>query len=241
MQTDIGTPLVDGMKALPLREEPFAFKVMRESLDPALFEAARSTFPTPDRMRPKVESRADSRYSDRRLTVDLESCPDLAAAEGRAVWREIADFFLRSSELVATLREVFGPLFADELEARFGQRPTRFRLNSELVYDRTGFALLPHTDASNKAATLLTYFAEPGDPVELGTVLFAPKDEDLADPGGRKFWRPDQFRAVARVPYLPNLSVAFARHRTSFHGVMPTTSTTPRRLIQTSLIAAVDP
>jgi len=232
--------LIDGLRSAPVNASPFVFKLISPTLDPEVFAAARASFPTPERLRPKVETREDPRYSDRRLTIALGEYADLVEPAFRDVWRAVGDVFLRSTALIDALRDCFAPIYEPELRARHVSSGARFTLNSELVYDQTGFSLLPHTDGAAKVATMLTYFAEDGDPQSLGTVLFAPKDPDFTDPPGKTLWQFDNFGAGTQVPYLANLTIAFARHRQSFHGVLPTTDARPRRLIQTSVLVEAD-
>jgi len=216
---------------------PFAHKILDATFDAETYAALDACFPTPEQMRAKVLGRRNANYSDKRFTIPLADHVRDAPPQEQDLWRRVSSI-LYGSGFARALFTAFAPVFLKDLEANYGTRKFRYDVVSELVYDRTGFALKPHTDASAKAATMLTYVAAPGDPETLGTVLFEPVDPDLADTAGTRLWEADGFRAVSRVPFRPNLSVAFARHGRSFHGVAETTSPRPRRLIQTSLIVA---
>ena len=233
--SSIGTSLLRGLREAPLSQEPFAHKLIEETLEPGIFDLLRRTFPNPENLNLKLEERQDKRYSDRRLTLPLDRWAELAPAEAREAWRSVAELFC-GERLARALHAVFGPAFLKELEANYGTRQFSYRMRSEIVYDRSGFELLPHTDSAAKAATVLTYFASDDDPEYLGTVLFAAKDPAISDPGGRRFIPFDHFELAKQVPFRPNLSVAFPRSDRSFHGVHAADVVRPRRLIQTSLV-----
>lgn len=234
---DPARSVVSGLTDAPIVAEPFPHKVLENTFDSEIFEALAAHFPTPEQLPSKVSQRLDQNYSDRRLSLPLKDYVAVAPQETRAFWRKIESVFYGDAYARAMFA-TFAPWFLKDLEANYGTRKFRYSIGCELVYDRTGFELKPHTDAGAKAATMLTYVAAPGDPEDLGTVLFEPNDPTVVDTPGTRLFETDGFRVAKQVPYRPNLSVAFPRTGRSFHGVLETTSQRPRRLIQTSLIVA---
>ena len=121
-----------------------------------------------------------------------------------------------------------------EVEQATGRSRITLGIGVELMYDRSGFELAPHTDGARKLVTGLLYVADPGDPVELGTVLYEPLRPDFSS-SGRGLTSHDQVRPFARAPYVANAFLSFARTDRSLHGVEATASEQPRRLVQYSI------
>jgi len=218
----------------PVIREPFAHAMVPDVLDPAMFQELRAGFPTPERLAPIVERRADKNYSDKRLTVPLRT---MAEAEPDGPWARFADQIL-TWPVAARLLKAYLPAFQPVQKRHFGDRRVGYDFFAELVYDATGFALGPHTDATAKCVTVLLYFADDEDPEDLGTALYRPRAGAVAEADGALGLGFEGFEEVSRAPYRANTGLIFARTDTSFHGVPSTTSPVPRRLMQYSVFVA---
>ena len=115
---------------------------------------------------------------------------------------------------------------AEELEKfepyiihRFGNIP---ELHAETLYtyDRSTYALGPHTDSVKKVLTLLIYLPEDASLSHLGTSMYTPLDPTFTCDGGphHKFHR---FKLLKTAQYKPNSLFGFFKTNNSFHGVEP--------------------
>ena len=150
---------------------------------------------------------------------------DLGAPSLAQLWHTLTD---------SRLTELLIQKFADEIAKRHGTQrlPTTFGI--EVIEDRTGYALKPHTDALRKLVTVLVYLAEPGADESLGTAIYAMNDPKAfagSFPDGARF--PREYLGLAKtVPYRPNTALIFAPGAHSFHGVEAVAAGTARRVIQ---------
>lgn len=222
------------------RTMPYAFAFTPDLLPLALFDAIRDAFPTPQAGMSSVrDRRGNDNYPDARLALTL---PKASSTEGSALPEPIraVQRILTTDRFVHALLGKFaanvGPRLTD-VERTTGQSQVSVGTGVELIYDRSGFALAPHTDGPRKLVTGLLYFADPDDPVELGTVLYEPLQPEFAS-NGRSWVSHDRVRPFARAPYRANAFLSFARSNRSLHGVEATTSDRPRRLIQYSIFLA---
>lgn len=225
------------VEASELRGDPFPHAIVRDFLPPALFSELRGTLPAIRDAMQSVQARhRNPGYSDKRFSYCLPIPTDPAVATLAEPVRTLQRV-LTSARMVSALLARFESVVAPRLveyERRTGQPHVPIGTSIELIHDGSGFDLPPHTDGGNKLVTGLLYFADPGDPVELGTQLYAPLDPEPADVGGGVRAR-DQLRVAGQAPYEPNVMLWFARSDRSFHGVEASSSSTPRRLVQYSI------
>ncbi|MCR9076596.1 MAG: hypothetical protein NXI07_11205, partial [bacterium] len=162
-------------------------------------------------------------------------------------WQDLAQGRVPFAELEAVYRVLDHPMvkralvstYAQELAAKFGT--TKLGLGSTLTYieDASGYELLPHTDSSAKAITLLIYLANDGDNPNLGTEIYVPRAQPSGEatmPSVARHDR-DNFIRVNTVPYAPNGGLSFAPWNKTFHGVSQVSGgDRMRRLIQFQLM-----
>lgn len=230
------TTSIDRIRGARVSKTPFEHAVIDGFLEPDLFAALRRAYPeAPDV--PDIKTRRgieNDLYVDGRLSLradDLRSVVD--DASGMRPFARLLDL-VRSPAYNAAFVQRFAGTVAREF-ARTGRKSVSATVNVEVIIDRTGFALHPHTDGALKIGTALIYLADPGDPAEHGTRLYRPRNPQLKCPTGRSFYRFEAFDEVAVVPYRPNTAILFARTPTSFHGVVASASVVPRRLLQISI------
>jgi len=134
-------------------------------------------------------------------------------------------------------------VFARDLMAAFGRLDLPLASTLMLVEDRSGYALLPHTDVPHKAVTLLIYLAGDGADPSLGTELYMPAPGVTLEGGfpmrGRFARSP--FVRVATAPYRGNLALMFPPSQRSFHGVKEVTAGDPTRRLLQFQISVDDP
>lgn len=130
-------------------------------------------------------------------------------------------------------------VFAREVASAFGRSDLPLASTMLMVEDRTGYALLPHTDVPHKAVTLLIYLAEEGDDPDLGTEIYIPAP-GVSLSGGfpmRGRFRRSPFLRVATAAYRPNGALMFPPSARSFHGVKEVVGENRvRRLLQFQLM-----
>lgn len=228
------------LASLRLEPEPFAHAVVRDFLPDALFADLRQAFPaSPHSMESVKSRRGGDQYSELRFTQNLPIPFDgNAGSVAEPILR--VQRLLCSERIVAALLRTFAATVNPRLIAQrrhTGQPTIELGMGVELIYDRSGFELVPHTDGPRKLVTGLLYVADPDDPAELGTQMYAPRDPGVSSDGQSQIPK-DLLRPVARAPYAPNVFLCFGRSDRSFHGVEATTSDRPRRLIQYSIFIA---
>ena len=226
--------------SMTLNDAPFPHALIRNFLPDQLFTDLRAAFPvSADSMESVKQRRGGDQYSDSRFSYTLPMPFDLNAAT-------LAEPILRLQRLLCSERIVAAMLraFAGTVNpslARHYKRSVQPHLGIgmavELIYDRSGFELVPHTDGARKLVTGLLYVADPDDPIALGTQLYAPRQPGISSDGQAPVAK-DLLQPVARAPYEPNLFLCFGRSDQSFHGVEATTSDRPRRLVQYSIFIA---
>lgn len=227
---------VDRIRGAPVERTPFAHAVVDGFLDPDLFAALRRCFPDVSTMQDVRTRRAAAGYSDRRLYVDAAALATVAdpVSGSRPFERLLA--LIAAPGFAKAFVEIFGDTVRKQI-ARSGGGRIRLRPRADVIVDRTGFALQPHTDGSAKLATALVYMADPGDPPEHGTRVYRPKRPGMRCETGAAAYPFEEFDEVSVAPYRPNTAFLFARSPVSFHGVAPSASEIPRRLLQIIIMA----
>lgn len=226
------------LRAASVQDRPFPHAIIRDFLPARLFEAVRADFPTSeDGLRQVRQGRSDTGYSPHRFARSLPAPNDPQSKELQPSMRALQQVLTCERTITrffTMFLDVVKP-HLDAIRAETGSDVLPLRTSIELIYDRSGFELVPHTDGFGKVITGLLYFAEPGDPPELGTRLYEPLDPGLTSDGGRPVAR-DRLRQAGVAPYEPNLFLCFARSGKSFHGVEASASGRPRRLLQYSIL-----
>lgn len=226
--------------AMSLEDTPFPHALVRDFLPDRLFAALRATFPVSvDSLYSVKQRRGGDQYSDSRFSYTLPMPFDHNATT-------LAEPIVRLQRLLCSERIVAGLLraFAGTVNPSLARQYKRtaqphigIGMAVELIYDRSGFELVPHTDGARKLVTGLLYVADPDDPATLGTQLYAPRQPGMISNGQAPVAK-DLLQPVTRAPYEPNLFLCFGRSDQSFHGVEATTSDRPRRLVQYSIFLA---
>lgn len=233
-------PTIDRIRGAKVAHEPFAHAVIDGFLEPGLFRALRRTYPDPEGMRDVRVRQPAERYREGRLyanAADLASTVDAETGD-RPFERLLA--MVKSKPF---LRASLG-LFAEAVEDATASYAGKVRIwpgQIDVISDRSGFALPPHTDGRAKLVTVLIYVADEGDPPEHGTRLYRPRRPDLRCETGGAAYPFEEFVEAAVAPYRPNTALLFARSPVSFHGVAETASAIPRRVLQFSLLHGAEP
>ncbi len=110
---------------------------------------------------------------------------------------------------------------------------TKYALS--LVWDISGYALLPHADDPRVIFNFLFYLPAPGEESAFGTSIYLPKDRAFLSSGEARHQR-HEFEHVSTYPFKQNAMFSFMRTARSFHGVEPVTGEdSVRRLILFSI------
>lgn len=218
-----------------MRGWPFPHLVVEDFLDPILFEVVRS-LDLSDRVALRHPHRAE-KPEGRRFSL-VYSRPavddDPQVPEPVVTCRNVLAHALTS----AAMLDIFRPV----IRSRIKVDPVPWYPLIEMVEDRGGYSLEPHTDVRQKVVTCLIYLAEEGADPSLGTRLYAvrPGQTGLPDTMGDRRVRREALIEAATVPYRPNTALLFAPFLRSFHGVEETKLGTVRRLLQYQIVLDVD-
>lgn len=229
---------IDRIRGAVVEALPFPYAVVDKFLDPDLFQALRRSFPDISAMQDVRSRRAAAGYSEQRLYVDAGDLVSVVDQETGTCPFDRLLALIRSPGFSRAFIDVFSSTIRRSL-ARHPGRNVRVKPRVDVIVDRTGFALQPHTDGNAKLATALVYMADPGDPREHGTRIYRPNQPGGRCETGAAAYPFEAFTEVAIAPYQPNTALLFARSPVSFHGVAPSTSDIPRRLLQIVLLAEV--
>lgn len=216
---------------------PYPHILPQQVLSPDLFDALRRMRVEDGILEEHPYAGAETRAEAQRFSVSYEG-KDLD--EGRVNTPELATAYRVLSHALVKRALIAG--FAPELTRNFGALPSSMGTSFTYVEDRTGYRLLPHTDAARKAVTLLIYLAEEDDNPDLGTEIYIPREAAYPDRGPNAArHRRENFLCVTRVPFRPNQGLAFPPAGNTYHGVGEVSEgRTLRRLVQFQLIAQQD-
>lgn len=232
-------------------KEPFDHSIIDRTFPETFYKQVAAAFPSPEvnqswlnEVRARRTNEADT-YSDRRLSLTPTSMKPEEYALVPAALRQACSVLISprfSDALMKPFMSIIEPRLAEMVRKQNLDPATstaHLRPACEFIYDRTGFNLPPHTDGGVKAMTALLYIAAEGDPETLGTHVYQVNNPDDVKPdqrSGREGLSLSQATSKGYAPYRPNVMLFFARSDKSFHGVPPSSSTHPRRLIQLSII-----
>lgn len=155
----------------------------------------------------------------------------LSVGGGGNLHRAIVNVESLNSPFWNEFQRAFGsPQFAAEMLARFGERLQRSnRISVQIVQDRIGYQIGPHTDMKWKRMTVLFYMPVDHRFHEFGTSICQTMNPELIDNPAHHSW--DCFTESHRVLYQPNTALAFCRGPNSFHAVREITADFPRTTI----------
>jgi hypothetical protein len=161
-------------------------------------------------------------FPDRQVITLDENTENL-----NATW-EIATRVIRSDKTMVTLLSKFfetvGPRLSDDIQ---------YKMDAQLIKDRTNHTLGPHTDHSRRLVVLLIYLPKDDTSLDLGTSLYVPGGEYAGMAGGSgDHYNAEDFDRVFTAPFKPNSAVGFVKTDNSFHGVEPVPANAERDLIQ---------
>lgn len=211
----------------PLRRHPFAHFYVQPVFPQPYYEKLLAELPPSDWYKPIAETetvgalkddgtvkRTASAYPDRFIT-DLANIEEREQeAKSGSFWLELSRWLLSERFRVMILRK-----FSGEITERFGQgAQLATDIDARLVRDFSRFSMGPHTDSPRKLVSLLFYMPRDESLREFGTSIYAPNDPQFRCPGGPHH-RPEGFKKVATMPFLPNALFAFFKNDYSFHGV----------------------
>ena len=215
------------INALP-KVWPFRHLILDDFLHPALYRAMTSEDYSADLVQRNQASGTSEASETRRFVLKINGPDDLAGLTAPC----LAQLWGTLSE--PRLVELLTQKFADDIARRHGPGRQATTCAIEMIEDRTGYALKPHTDTHNKLVTVLIYLAEPGADETLGTSLYTIEDQKgltarFAD--NARFSR-EMLGHVRTVPYRANTALIFPPGNNTFHGVEAVAAGTSRRLIQ---------
>lgn len=157
--------------------------------------------------------RARDRYRERYVILLNQESIQRFPSHLAGFWGQFTAWFL-GSELRDLILEKFRPYFGRYLR----RAVSRAEVNSQLVRDRSNYAVGPHTDAPTKLVSLLFYLPTDDRLSQLGTSIFVPRDRTMTC-AGRVHHAFDKFEKVNTARYKPNALFGFVKSNRSFHGV----------------------
>ena len=222
-EEDVGRFLY-AIQNAPMRRWPYRHFVASEVLDPLLVEDLRALD-----LLDRLKDRRGPDINENRCRIGLIPGPpvDLPPCVTR-----LQQLF-EATPVAHALFELFRDLIEQRL--RPARNGNRFRRSLDLIEDRTGYSLPPHTDQRSKLVTLILYL----DDEPAGTSLYTPRPglDISVEPSSNHHPR-EAFTRVATAPHRAGTALCFSPGRGSFHGVEPVEPGTRRYLAQFHLIAA---
>jgi hypothetical protein len=205
--------LTDRLSGAVVRTEPFPYAVIDGFLPEDLFRI----------LRDHARDTATDGWQGDHIRQSWFLTRGIGDPEGACEVTRRAAAAFSSAALVEATRTLFAGHFEQSMGLNSGWTGATVQTDElvvglELMQDRPGFMLLPHSDSSRRLTGCLVYLADDDDPDTLGTRLYAPIDGDLRDINGNGVWY-DKVREVAAAPYRANTALIWARSDRSFHGV----------------------
>lgn len=189
------------IRSAKLIADPFPHLELEELVPADLVVGLRESFPSTDQFRPFGKYRRHFFLAGASSMIDRLSPPLLG------FWSRIRDELSRP-EIARALESRFGRLLEAE---RFPGGLPDLEPVPILVRDLPGYAIRAHTDVSSKVFTVQIYLPADSSRPEIGTQFLEPIAEDPK--------APEDFREVARAPFLPGSGYAFPVHSRSWHRV----------------------
>lgn len=198
-----------------VRTEPFAYATIENFLPSDLF----------DGLRAMAESGTGPGWQSSSTRSSIYLAQSFGEPEGATDISHRAVAVLSSTPVVEAARR----LFADHLDPA-GSLQNRV-IGLELMYDKPGFMLPPHTDGDRREIGCLIYLADTDAPDTMGTRLYAPIDPTLPE-RTRNGVNWEEVEEAVAIPYRPNLALLWVRSNRSYHGVPLDAVAHDRRALQ---------
>lgn len=217
----------------PRREWPYPHAVLGDVLPDDLFRALRSAdFAS---SAPQLHGSAMGNLAAETNRYGIGITPDTVDSDPTLPPLLRYTYKVLSHRLCVT---ALSRIFGRDLVGFFGKAELPMATTMLVVEDRTGYALLPHTDTPFKAVTLLVYLADDGADPSYGTEMYMPAPGVTltgTNPMRTRYQR-DRFVRVATAPYQPNGGLMFPPSPKTFHGVREVSEgDRTRRLLQFQL------
>jgi hypothetical protein len=222
----------------PVLSYPFQHFFVEDVLPEDVYDRIHANWPAPESFLNYEEAKNPEQE---RFYFPLE--PERLAklpAEPRAFWNGIRAWLMSPDlrrialgkyqpQVDVLLSNVFGVPIGDDVIGSY----TKYALS--LVWDISGYALLPHADDPRVIFNFLFYLPAPGEESAFGTSIYLPKDRNFLSSGEARHQR-HEFEHVSTYPFKRNAMFSFMRTARSFHGVEPVTGEdSVRRLILFSI------
>ena len=191
-------------------KEPFPYFFRRGMFEPDTYEQILANLPD-NRFYSPLGGTGD----EPRLILDLrnEDSINELPKQQRSFWARMLESYLNEDfahKLVDVLAPYNRPCHPYEKPA--------LRFTAKLSRDTGNFKLGIHTDGPYRLISSLFYLAIPGNPEDIGTGLFVPREKGFRCSGGPHYVS-DAFDFIGSAPFVPNSFFAFPISDTSFHGV----------------------
>jgi hypothetical protein len=221
----------------PLSLEPFAHAIFDNFLPADRYRALVDVLAT-ENFKP-VEKFGGTRGYDSRDALYFDTVMPSSVCRHPEFWSALlADVFF-NPELVQAFVDKVAPHTPFRSAKAFLERSKRLTL--QVIRDRGGYSLGPHTDVSVKLGTLLLYVPEISGEFEgAGTVMFKHSDPAFSCPAGSRHYPFAGFHEAKSVPYKSNTAFLFARSARSFHGVKAVPPGRTRYVLQYSIQRVYD-
>jgi hypothetical protein len=195
----------------PARLFPFKHYVLEDFLDPDLFRDLRA-LDTEGLLEQRIKT-ADYPDEEKRFVLRMTD-PAVVSDASMPNCVKAMTSLVSQGPIVRTLVR----LFEESVNRRFPFVPPVLS-NIDLIEDRQGYQLAPHTDVSQKLVTCLIYLAaDDADPM-IGTELYALRGGTKRPDEIPKRWDRSMFVRATTAPYRPNTALIFSPGLDTFHGV----------------------
>jgi hypothetical protein len=186
----------DRISETRLIDTPFPQLIISNVFPEEFYQFILSQIPLPEEMH-------------RRRNIDLginqNRCIVDASVLGTSFWDEFVTWF-------------GGRRFAEELLRKFGAKfEDHYYVTTQLVQDRIGYEIGPHSDIASKVLTIVFYLPLNNSTPECGTSICRTLDPSLVGMQRHHSW--DSFEESHVLLYKRNTAMAFRRTDRSFHAV----------------------
>jgi len=224
------TLVADTIEATRTIADPFYHCVADSVLPEGVLREVHNRWPSDNVLGRQSDSgrSAANAYKERFMMILNQDCEQRLTPEDHSFWQMVV-------QTVAGPRvvEVCFKKFSDVLQKRIGHlgRDTFLDIEVQIVSDRSGYAIGPHTDSKQRLISILYYLSDDPKYEGYGTGLYQPKDPERTFEHHVHYDFKD-FMLAKRVDYKANRALIFPRTDRSFHGVQPAkVDTCDRRLL----------
>lgn len=201
----------------PLSQLPFEHCVVDNIFPPALFEAIQDKWPSDSVLKPLPETGRSTGYPERQVMLFTPDFMDKLSSSDQQFWIQVAQIAMGKEVVVSCYNK-----FKSILQPRIAHIGGNLFLDAEMqvVSDRKGYEIGPHTDSPQRFISLLYYLSPEPEYESYGTGLYQPKDS-FKPTNYRVHHGFEDFELHTRVDFRPNRLVVFPRSDISYHGVEP--------------------